>query len=126
MERYTIKYGIEILVGTSIGRGLYIGHWGGIFVNQGAILGENCNINQGVTIGQSNRGRHKGCPVIGNYVWMGANSVIVGKIKLGNNVLIAPGAYVNFDVPDNAVVIGNPGEIVSYGGTEGYISHAIR
>ena len=123
LERYMVKYGIGILVGTSIGRGLYIGHWGGIFVNVHAVIGENCNIQQGVTVGQTNRGKSQGSPVIGNSVWMGAHCVIVGNIKVGNNVLIAPGAYVNFDVPDNAVVIGNPGKVVSHKGTGGYIDH---
>lgn len=125
LKRHMIKYGIGMLLGASIGRGLYIGHWGGIFINPEVIIGENCNINQGVTIGQTNRGKRKGCPIIGNYVWMGAHSIIVGNIKVGNNVLIAPGAYVNFDVPDNAVVIGNPGKIVSFSGSGGYVSHTI-
>ena len=43
---------------------------------------------------------------------MNANSTIVGNVKIGNNVLIAPGAFVNFDVPDNSIVIGNPGKII--------------
>ena len=43
---------------------------------------------------------------------MNANSIIVGGVKVGNNVLIAPGAFVNFDVPDNSIVIGNPGQII--------------
>ena len=57
---------------------------------------------------------------------LGANAVIVGKINIGNNVLIAPGAYVNFDVPDNSIVIGNPGLIrQSPGATLGYINNTI-
>ena len=55
--------------------------------------------------------KKNGCPVISDEVWIGANSVIVGKIKIGKNVLIAPNAYVNFDVPENSIVIGNPGVI---------------
>ena len=43
---------------------------------------------------------------------MNANSIIVGGVRIGNNVLIAPGAFINFDVPDNSIVIGNPGKIV--------------
>ena len=43
---------------------------------------------------------------------MNANSIIIGNCKIGNNVLIAPGAFVNFDVPDNSIVIGNPGKII--------------
>ena len=53
----------------------------------------------------------------------GANAVIVGKINIGNNVLIAPNSYVNFDVPDNSIVIGNPGKIIHKdNATEGYIN----
>lgn len=54
------------------------------------------------------------------------NAVIVGKIKIGNNVLIAPNAYVSFDVPSNSVVIGNPGQITpKENATEGYINNKI-
>ena len=83
-----------------------------VIINSSAKIGKNCNINQGVTIGAENRGNRKGVPTIGNDVWIGANSVIVGKINIGNNVLIAPLTYVNFDVPDNSIVIGNPGRII--------------
>ena len=54
---------------------------------------------------------------------MGANATIVGKITIGRAALIAPGAYVNFDVPSRAVVLGNPGRIVSNSGSEGYVNH---
>ena len=58
---------------------------------------------------------------------MNANSVIVGGVKIGNDVLIAPGAFVNFDVPDNSIVIGNPGKIINkdYSPTEKYIVYKI-
>jgi serine O-acetyltransferase len=59
-------------------------------------------------------------------VWIGPNAVIVGKIKIGNNVLIAPNAYVNFDVPDNSIVIGNPATFSeNKNATMGYINHKI-
>lgn len=51
---------------------------------------ENCNIHKGVTIGQENRGKRKGTPVIGDEVWIGINATIVGKISIGSDVLIAP------------------------------------
>jgi serine O-acetyltransferase len=51
-------------------------------------------------------------PVIGDNVCVNANAVIIGGCRIGNNVLIAPGAFVNFDVPDNSIVIGNPGRII--------------
>jgi serine O-acetyltransferase len=126
LMKYMVKYGYEILYPTKIGKGFYIGHLGGIAVNPNTIIGENVNISKGVTIGQSNRGKTMGTPTIGNNVWIGANSIIVGKINIGNNVLIAPGAYVNFDVPDNSLVMGNPAEIInSNNATEGYINNKV-
>ena len=121
---YSIKYGIQIYPSTKIGKGLYIGHWGTIIVNHNAKIGENCNLSSGVTIGQTNRGEKQGCPTIGNKVWIGTNAVIVGKINIGNNVMIAPNGFVNFDVPDNSIVVGNPGNIIrKENPTKGYIEN---
>lgn len=61
-----------------------------------------------MTIGQENRGKRKGTPVIGNEVWIGINATIVGAVKIGDDVLIAPNSYVNCDVPSHSVVYGNP------------------
>lgn len=107
------KTGIQIPYQTRIGRGLKIGHFGNIVINPETVIGDNFNIAQGCLIGNS-VGKRSGVPVIGNNVVMGANSIIVGGVKIGNDVLIAPGAFVNFDVPDNCVVIGNPGVIHKY------------
>ena len=77
-------------------------------------------------IGQQNRGKLKGAPKIGSYVWIGVNSTIVGKVEIGDDVLIAPGAYVNCDVPSHSVVIGNPCQIHHKdNATEGYINNVI-
>lgn len=105
------KYGFQIPVKTAIGRGFRISHFGNIVINGESVIGENFNISQGCLIGSSG-GKNSGVPVIGNNVCMNANSIIVGGVKIGDNVLIAPGAFVNFDVPDNSVVIGNPGKII--------------
>ena len=83
----------------------------GIVINPEAVIGENVNIATRVTIGKTNRGAKKGVPVIGNRVWIGTNAVIVGKITIGDDVLIASGAYVNVDVPSHSIVIGNPAQI---------------
>ena len=69
---------IEIPYSVRIGKGLYVGHPYGITINANAIIGDNCNIHKGVTIGQTNRGKLKGVPTIGNCVWIGINSTIVG------------------------------------------------
>ena len=82
-------------------------HVSGITINPEAHIGKNCNIHKGVTIGRENRGARKGTPTIGDEVWIGINATIVGNVHIGNDVLIAPGAYVNFDVPDHSIVIGN-------------------
>lgn len=60
-------------------------------------------------------------------MFLGTNSIVVGKVKIGNDVLIAPGAYVNFDVPDHSIVIGNPGKVIpKLNATEGYIASPVK
>ena len=126
MRHYQIKYGFQIYPETEIGEGFYLGHWGALVINPKVKIGKNCNIAQGVTIGQANRGERIGVPEIGDEVWIGTNAVIVGHIKIGNNVLIAPNAYVNTDVPSNSIVIGNPAQITpNEKATNGYINNKI-
>jgi serine O-acetyltransferase len=120
------RFSIQIPYNTSIGEGLYIGHFGTIIINHEAVIGRNCNLAPGVTIGQTSRGSKQGVPILGDSVWIGVNAVIVGKILIGNNVLIAPGAYVNFDVPDHSVVMGNPAVIKPReDATDGYIQNKV-
>ncbi|MET3034920.1 serine acetyltransferase [Chryseobacterium sp. NRRL B-14859] len=126
LRHYQIKYGFQIYPETEIGEGFYLGHWGALVINPKSKIGKNCNIAQGVTIGQQNRGKNEGFPVIGDEVWIGPNAVIVGSINIGNNVLIAPNAYVNFDVPADSLVMGNPGIIYpSLNATKGYINNKV-
>ncbi len=115
------RYGIQIYLKANIGRGFKLNHYGNIIINQGVSLGENCNVAQGVTIGNVSRGKLKGCPNIGNRVWIGANAVVVGNIKIGDDVLIAPLTYVNCDIPAKAVVSGNPVQIHNYNGSGVYV-----
>lgn len=120
------RNGLEISYLTRIGKGLYIGHPYNITINSNAELGENINIHKNVTIGQENRGQRKGAPVIGNNVWIGIGATIVGRIRVGNDVLIAPGAFVNCDVPDHSIVIGNPCIIKHRdNATDGYVCECI-
>ncbi len=124
MMHYRKQYGFEICAGTKIGGGLYMGHAYNITINPKAVIGANCNIHKGVTIGQENRGKRKGTPIIGNKVWMGVNCTIVGKITIGDDVLIAPNTYVNCDVPSHSVVFGNPCIIKHRdNATEGYVNN---
>lgn len=119
------KYGLEIL-SYQIGKGLYLGHAHNISVNPNAIIGDNCNLNKGVTIGAENRGSRKGAPVLGNRVWVGANATVVGRITIGDDVLIAANTFVNMDVPSHSLVIGNPAVIYPRKhATEGYICNEV-
>lgn len=108
----SFKFGIQIPSATIIGEGFRISHFGVIVINPGAKIGRNFSISQGCLIGNS-KGLDEEVPVIGDNVCMQANSIIVGKIHIGNHVLIAPGAFINFNVPDNSIVIGNPGKIIA-------------
>lgn len=112
LRRLSHRTQIQIPARTSIGEGLYIGHLGRVIIHPDAKLGKNINIATGVTIGVENRGKRKGTPIIGDNCWIGTNAVIVGNVKVGSDVLIAPLTYVNFDVPDHSIVIGNPGRII--------------
>ena len=120
------KHGIEIGSETNIGKGLYLVHPYNITINGRATIGTNCSIHKGVTIGQENRGKRKGTPTIGNCVWMGINSTIVGNICIGDDVLIAPNSFVNCDIPSHSVVIGNPCTIHHKdNATEEYINNRV-
>lgn len=121
------RYGLEISRSTDIGPGLYLGHAFNITVNPGATIGSNCNLHKGVTIGQENRGKREGAPVIGDCVWIGVNATLVGRISVGDDVLIAPGAYVNRDVPSHSIVLGNPCRVIPrVNATEGYINRKVH
>ena len=126
LKRFSQKYGLEISPSASIGRGLYLGHPYNITVAGGAKIGDNVNLHKGCTIGAENRGKREGCPTVGNCVAVGINATVIGNIKIGNDVMIAPNSFVNFDVPDHSVVIGNPGVIHrKENATEGYIAFRV-
>lgn len=113
--------GISIPYSCSIGHSFYIGHFGGIIINANAIIGNNCNISQGVTIGVSGRGDKRGVPEIGNNIYIGANAVIAGKIIIGNNCAIAANSLVIESARDNSTLIGVPAKVINNLGSKGYI-----
>ncbi|AUC82064.1 serine O-acetyltransferase [Lacinutrix sp. Bg11-31] len=121
LRRIKHKYGFDISYRTSIGKGLYLGHFGGVVIHGDATIGEYCNISQGITIGVLNRGKYKGVPKIGDSIFIGPNAVIVGGISIGNNVLIGANSLVNFNVKTNAVVAPTPSQIISYQGSKDYV-----
>ena len=103
------RWGIEIPCTTQIGKGFYIGHFGGIIISSAAIIGDNANISQQVTIGLSGQGDKLGCPIIGDNVYIAPGAKIFGKISIGNNVKIGANAVVYKDVPNNVNVVLDPG-----------------
>ncbi len=107
--RYSRKYGIEIKSETKIGKGFCLVHPYNITISPYAVIGENVSMMKGSTIGIDKRG----APIIGNKVYIGLNSSIIGKVQIGNDVLIAPNTMVNVDVPSNSIAIGSPCKIIS-------------
>ena len=103
-----------------------MGHPYNITVAADVKIGKNVNLHKGCTIGRENRGKREGVPTIGNNVAVGINSTIIGKITIGNDVMIAPNSFVNFDVPDHSIVVGNPGVIHhKENATENYINFCV-
>lgn len=113
--------GISIPYTVKIGHSFYIGHFGGIILNSNVIIGDNCNISQGVVIGISGLDENRGTPVLGNEVYVGANSVVAGKINLGNNVVVGACSMVKDSFSDNSIVLGVPAVLISQKGSKGYI-----
>jgi len=118
-----IRFGIGISYKTSIGPGLYIGHEGGIVVSELAVIGKNCNLSHQVTIDVSRRGQRAGVPVIGDNVYIGPGAKLFGAIVVGDNAAIGANCVVTRDVPENGVVVGVPGQVISYEGSQGYINN---
>lgn len=122
LRKFALKTGIDFLDGKNIGPGLIIGHNGKIVINGSAVFGGEVMITHGVTIGRDIRGKRAGVPKFGNKICIRTNAVIVGNIIVGDDVLIAPNTFVNFDVPSHSVVIGNPATIHHReNATEGHI-----
>jgi serine O-acetyltransferase len=121
--RYRYRFGISIDFTTRIGEGFYIGHFGGIVVNGLSAIGRNCNISHGVTIGQVNRGNRAGIPTIGDNVYIGPGAKILGGIRVGDGAAIGANCVVIRDVPENGVVVGIPGRVISHTGSDGYVNH---
>lgn len=109
-RRARIKTGIQLNINT-IGKGLYIPHYaGGIYANCES-MGENCIISTGCVLG--NKGGVKGGkPIIGNNVEIAVGAKVIGNVRIGNNVIIAPNSVVIKDIPDNAIVSGVPAKII--------------
>lgn len=109
-KRLSNKYGIYIHPNT-VGKGLYIPHFnGGIQLNC-ISMGDFCSVSSGVVVG--NKGSQDNRAIIGNNVGLTIGCKVIGKVVLGNNVIVAPNSVVIKDVPDNAIVSGIPAKQIN-------------
>ena len=111
LKAFSRKTGVGLVDNLNLPKGLIIGHIGTIVISGNASFSENLFITHGVTIGRDIRGKRCGSPTFGKNVCIKCNSTIVGAVSIGDDVLIAPNTFVNFDVPCHSVVIGNPATI---------------
>lgn len=104
-------YNSSIPYQAKIGSKSQFGYGGiGVVIHRNSILGKNCKIGSGVTIG--GRSGHPKVPIIGDNVYLATGSKILGPIKIGNNVTVGANAVVINNVPDNAIVAGIPAKII--------------
>ena len=103
---------IEIHPGATIGKRCFIDHGVGVVIGETAVIGDDVTIYQGVTLGGTGAERGKRHPTIGNGVVIGAESIILGNIKIGDNARVGAGAVVTKSVPADSTVVGNPARIV--------------
>ena len=114
LYRFTFRWilGIDIPEKVSLGKGCQVCHGIGLIVHPRTVLGNNVKLHQNTTIGAAVSGGRP--PRIGNDVVVGANSVVLGEISIGDGAVIAAGSVVVNDVPENAIVAGNPAKIIKY------------
>ena len=106
-----ILTGIELPCEVVLGRRFRIDHFGGIVISGDAVFGDDCVIRNGVTVGLRHTG-HRGSPVIGNRVDIGAGAKVLGPIHIGDDVAIGANAVVLTDVPPNSIAVGIPARIL--------------
>lgn len=104
--------GIEIHPGAQIGKGLFIDHGMGVVIGETTIIGDDCTIYQGVTLGGTGKEHGKRHPTLGNNVMVGAGARVLGPFKVGDNSRIAAGAVVLDEVPPNSTAVGVPARVV--------------
>jgi serine O-acetyltransferase len=105
-------YGIRLDLSADIGPGLYIGHVGGVKITH-CTIGGQCSLAQQTQIGPAAAGQPG--PIVGSRVWIGAHARVLGPIRVGTGATIAAGAHVSTDVPERALVAGNPARVAKWG-----------
>ncbi len=115
LKHYSYKYGFDISYRTEIEKGFSIAHFGSIIISAERI-GDNCCVRPGVVIG--GKLSEAGLPTIGNNVQFGVGCKALGRINIGNNVIIGANAVITHDIEDNCVVAGIPARVIRKRGDE--------
>lgn len=115
-QRCVRKLNIEIHPGATIGRRLFIDHGTGVVIGETTVIGDDCTLYQGVTLGGTGKDKGKRHPTLGNGVMVGAGAKVLGPITIGDNVRIAAGAVVLKDIPDGCTAVGVPAHVVKRNG----------
>lgn len=111
-ERTRRLTGVDIHPGAQIGEGLFIDHATGVVIGETTIIGNNCTIFQGATLGGTGKDTGKRHPTLMNNVMISAGAKVLGPVTVGSNCKIGAGAVVLNSVPDGCTVVGIPGRIV--------------
>lgn len=110
------KTNIEIHPAAQIGRRFFIDHGTGVVIGETAIIGDDCTIYQGVTLGGTGKHTGKRHPTLGNNVLVGCGAKILGPFKVGDNSNVAAGAVVLNEIPPNSTAVGVPATVVKQNG----------
>lgn len=111
-KRTRRKTGIEIHPAAQIGKGLFIDHGMGVVIGETTVIGDNCTIYQGVTLGGTGKDKGKRHPTIGSNVTIGSGAKVLGPFTVGDNSKIAANAVVLNEIPPNSTCVGVPAHIV--------------
>ena len=115
-QRCVRKTNIEIHPGAQIGRRFFIDHGTGVVIGETAVIGDDCTIYQGVTLGGTGKDKGKRHPTLGNNVMVGAGAKVLGPFKVGDNSNIAAGSVVLSEIPENSTAVGSPARVVRQNG----------
>lgn len=110
--------GIEIHPGAQIGKRLFIDHGTGVVIGETTIIGDNCLLYQGVTLGGTGKDKGKRHPTLGDNVMVGCGAKVLGPFKIGSNVKIAANSVVLNEIPDNCTAVGAPARVVKRNGVK--------
>ena len=111
-KRMRCRLGVDIHPAATIGRRLVIDHGMGIVIGETAIVGNDCKIFHGVTLGGTGKERGKRHPTLGNGVMVGSGAKVLGNVSIGDNAKIGANAVVLWDVPANTTAVGMPARLV--------------